>query len=117
MTHLSDSLQAFKTALRTALRLDDNRETHLADAALARDELSRSYAQLMGSLGVYSGERCTEPLTVTVVPGGLGEAVFNYGWPANFGGEKLRRGAYIDPEVPARDWVVFANPLQRLPRL
>lgn len=114
MDHLTVSLQTFKQALRHALAVDDNRESHLGDATAARDELCRSYAQLMGSLGIYSRNYCGSPLTTVVVPIG---ASFDAQWPSVYGVDKLRRGAYVEPEDQARDWIVFSNPQQLLPRL
>lgn len=117
-THLDDSLAAFKVALRRAINIDDNRESHLDDAGAARDELARAAAQLLFTLGLQQFNAMGRPLSKAVVDPSTN--VFDPGTYATLPGTQdhfLRSAFTIPPEEPSRDWVSLGDLSTLIPRL
>lgn len=115
-THLDDSLAAFKVALRRAINIDDNRESHLDDAGAARTELERSGAQLLYTLGVITLNYATNPLASVVVP--VGTDVYSiYGSNLPTGADYLLRSSFVAPLDLARDQVCLGSINSLIPRL
>lgn len=125
--HLAASLAAFKLATKQAILIDNNRESHLDDAAAAQLELKRSAAQLLFSLGVVDVRssavrpmgRVTVQSSTDIYAGGYGQAYWISAGD-NPGGDPLEflRSAFVAPtEDPVRDYVVLGDPLKLIPRL
>ncbi len=116
MDHLVDSLHAFREAIKIALLIDDNRESHLDAAAAARDELRRSHAQLIRCLGFGDLTYCTYALAAVTVPADYDV----YSNLANAPGSVDYLLRYTNTGGPvniAQDTIKFDNDLGLIPRL
>lgn len=116
-THLDDSLAAFKVALRRAINIDDNRESHLDDAGAARDELGRAAGQLLFSLGCATVLNTNSPLASITVPPGTdvyGPSFYGTNLP---GTTYFLRSTATDPVNQDRDMVRLDSINHLIPRL
>ncbi len=116
--HLDDSLAALKVAMRRAINIDDNRQSHLDDAGAARAELERAGAQLLFTLGVTSVTSAGAPLArVVVAPGTDVYAGGFYGSNLPTGNQYLLRSTFTDPIDIVRDTVSLGSLFTLIPRL